>query len=105
VKDKKSRTIGDCYRFANDFKYERYDVSKVGAWRVESHTSEKSPPPPIEWCGKHLVVYTKIGTSPPTTIAGYSVKRLPGEAKLHLSRAVRTKRIGSKLKRSKRKKS
>ena len=104
VKDKKSRTVGECYRFVNDFKYERYDVSKVGAWRVEGLPPETSPlPDPIERCGKHLVVYTKISTSPPTTITGYSVKRSPGESKLDLTAAVRAKRSGGKLKRNKRK--
>ena len=106
VKDKKSRTVGECYRFANDFKYERYDVSKVGAWRVEGYVSQAGPlPPPIEQCGKHLVVNVKVGALPPTAIPGYSVKPLAGEAKLRLTAKVETNRNVSDPKPTKRKKS
>lgn len=107
VKDKKSRTVGECYRFANDFKYERYDVSKVGAWQVEGYASDPALPlpHPIERCGKRLVVSVKVGATPPTTIPGYSVERLAGEAKLLLTAAAKPKRILSAAKPTKRKKS
>jgi hypothetical protein len=83
-----------------------YDVSKVGAWRVEGYASDAGPlPPPIEQRGKHLVVNVKVGAIPPTAIPGYSVKPLAGEAKLRLTAKVETNRNVSDPKPTKRKKS
>ena len=89
VRDSKSRTLGEYYRFATDFKYERYDVSKIACWQVEieGFDSKNSPPAPVEACGKHYVVRVQIGSSPNLVIAGYTVQCLP-EAKLRLKRVA-----------------
>lgn len=85
VKDSKSRTLGEYYRFASDTKYERYDMSKTAAWlvEVEEGLSIASLPDTVKKCGKHHVVSVPVGSKPTIEIPGVTTEFLP-EARVRL---------------------
>jgi SpoVK/Ycf46/Vps4 family AAA+-type ATPase len=88
IKDSKSRALGEYYRFVSDTKYERYDMSKTAAWRVEVDESllKTSLPAPIAERGKHHIITAPVGTKPRIDIPGVKAELLP-DAKVLLRKA------------------
>jgi hypothetical protein len=88
IRDTKSRTLGEYYRFASDSKYERYDVSKNATWLVEivGWDTANNPPKPIERRGEQYVLTQPVGSKPMIQVDGYACTTLP-EAKLLFSKS------------------
>jgi len=87
IRDTKSRTLGEYYRFLSDFKYERFDVSKLAGWLVEIQGFDPTsdPPAPIERCGKHFILKDHVGSELALDLPGYRMERLP-EGKIRLTK-------------------
>jgi hypothetical protein len=85
IRDKNSRNVGEYYRFTSDYKYERFDVSKMGTWLIEmpSPTPENLPAG-ISRRGDKFLATAQLGSMPTLDIPGFTVELQP-EARLRIT--------------------
>jgi hypothetical protein len=70
IRDEKARTMAEYYRFTSDYKYERYDVSKLATWIVE-FVGGPATHARIKDRGDHQILQANVGAVPSVQVPGY----------------------------------
>jgi hypothetical protein len=85
IRDKNSRNVGEYYRFKSDYKYERFDVSKMGTWLVEMpDPTMENLPAGITKRGDSYLATAKLGSKPTLDVPGFKVELQP-QARLRIA--------------------
>jgi hypothetical protein len=91
VRDSKSRTLGEYYRFISDPHYERYDASKIATWvvtEIQDFDDKKDAlPPPILRGSKNKILRAHIDSEDRVDIQGYELEKL-SEGKIRLRKTT-----------------